>query len=162
MKTLKSLTLIAVSALGLFSCSPTPQQIKASAEEQITVNKGLDSVLRNLDEAYQSYHAPTMDAALESLNVYLDNARIKMQQIKPLSENQKLTEAIEEKISLMKSIAQNEAVEQVRIYKLPDTSFTDDLRKKWDDLDNNVKQKVNQATQKVENAYQEIQNSYTK
>ena len=164
MKTLKSLTLLAVSFAGLLSCQsgPTKEQIKATAEAQLLVNKELDSVYRRLDDAYQSYHPATMDAALEGLNSYLDNAQSKIQQIKPLSQNQKLTGAIEEKIAVMKSVAKNEAIEQIRIYKLPDTSFTEALRKKWDDLDNSVKQKVNQATQKVDNAYNEIQNDLKK
>ena len=164
MKTLKSLTLLAVSFAGLLSCQsgPTKEEIKASAEEQLLVNKQLDSVYRILDDAYQSYHPATMDAALEGLNVYLNNAQSKMQQIKPLSQNQKLTGAIEEKIAVMKSVAQNEAIEQVRIYKLPDSVFTEDLIKKWNDLDTSVKQKLSSATKNVENAYNEIQNELKK
>ena len=164
MKTLKSLTLLAISFAGLLSCQsgPTKEEIKASAEEQLLVNKQLDSVYRILDDAYQSYHAATMDAALEGLNAYLDNAQSKIQQIKPLSQNQKLTGAIEEKISVMKSVAKNEAIEQVRIYKLPDSVFTEDLIKKWNDLDTSVKQKLSQASQNVESAYNEIQNELKK
>ena len=164
MKTLKSLTLLAVSFAGLLSCQsgPTKEEIKASAEEQLLVNKQLDSVYRILDDAYQSYHPATMDAALEGLKVYLNNAQSKMQQIKPLSQNQKLTGAIEEKIAVMKSVAQNEAIEQVRIYKLPDSVFTEDLIKKWNDLDTSVKQKLSQASQNVESAYNEIQNELKK
>jgi hypothetical protein len=164
MKTLKSLTLLAISFAGLLSCQsgPTKEEIKASAEEQLLVNKQLDSVYRILDDAYQSYHPATMDAALEGLNVYLNNAQSKMQQIKPLSQNQKLTGAIEEKIAVMKSVAQNEAIEQVRIYKLPDSVFTEDLIKKWNDLDTSVKQKLSSATKNVENAYNEIQNELKK
>ena len=42
--------------------------------------------------------------------------------------------------------------------KLPDSVFTEDLIKKWNDLDTSVKQKLSQASQNVESAYNEIQN----
>ena len=150
-------TIAAAVLAGLFSCQPSKEEIKTSADAQMVINKGIDSVFSVLRESYESYHPATMDAALENLNNYLDKASLDMQKIKPLSPSRELSEAVLEKISVMKAIAKNEAVEQVRIYKLPDTSFTDELRRKWDETAKNVEQKIAEADKKVEEAYSEIQ-----
>ena len=162
MKKVLFIATAAISFAGLFSCQPSKEEIKASAEAQMAINKGIDSVFTILNDSYESYHPATMDAALEGFNKYLDIAVENMRKIKPLSENQQLTEAITEKISVMKKLAKNEAVEQVRIYKLPDTSFTEELRQKWDEIAKNVGEKVLEANKKVETEYNEIQKKNNK
>ena len=157
MKTIKYLTLSALSCACILSCQPSQQQIKASADQQMLVNKALDSAFRVLDDSYQTYHASTMDAALEGLNSYVEKAETQMQQMESLSQNADLTKAICEKIAIIKAIAKTQAIEQVRIYKLPDTAFSDALRQRWDDLDSQVKKQLNEANSKIESAYQNIQ-----
>ena len=62
----------------------------------------------------------------------------------------------------MRSIAATEAKEQVRIYKIPDSDFTDDLRHKWDDISKRVEQKVSEANDIVSKANKEIKQNNQK
>ncbi|MBQ5403158.1 MAG: hypothetical protein IIU11_02145 [Bacteroidales bacterium] len=155
----RTLALLAVSFLGLAACQPSKEQIKSSVDAQLVINKGIDSVYKILENSYETYHAGTMDAALEGFSTFLNKAETDLKTIKPLTESGQLTSALEEKIAVMKSIAANQAVEQVRIYKLPDTVFTDDLRQKWDKISKQLKQKISEAQKKIDEACSQINKS---
>jgi hypothetical protein len=97
--------------------------------------------------------------ALENLNKYLTSAKETVQNFNSGSDVSKLQAVIIEKIDVMKSIAENESVEQVRLYKIPDTEFTTELRNKWDGIAKNVEQKINEVNKKVEDTRNELTKS---
>lgn len=157
-KRLAQIALAAVSACAI-SCSPSAEKVKSTLEVQMAVNKGVDSVYRILNNSYETYHATTMDAALENFSMYLDSSKVILESIKTVGQSDKLTDAIESKIAVMKSIAVNESVEMVRIYKIPENEFNDELRSKWDAIAKGVEQKVKESNKKVDDTYNEIVNA---
>ena len=158
MKKITILMLTVFAFTTIFSCKPSEEQVK-SVDSLMVINKNIDSVYRILNEAYESYVPATLDMALENLNKYLTSAKETVQNFNSGSDVSKLQAVIIEKIDVMKSIAENESVEQVRLYKIPDTEFTTELRNKWDGIAKNVEQKINEVNKKVEDTRNELTKS---
>lgn len=132
------------------------EQTKASAASLMAVNSGIDSVYNQLQQSYETFSATEMDRALEGFNNYLLQATKTIQDTKVGDDCKPLQDAISSKIGTMYSIASNEAKEQVRIYKIPDSDFTDDLRHQWDAISATVAKKVSDANSKVNQAIETI------
>lgn len=146
----------AMLAAAVASCTPAIERTKASASSLITVNNGIDSVYNQLLQSYETFSATEMDHALEGFNNYLLQATKAIQDIQADDDCKQLQDAITSKIGVMLAIASNEAKEQVRIYKIPDTDFDEELRRQWDDLSAAVERKVSESNSKVKQAIETI------
>ncbi|MCQ2252127.1 MAG: hypothetical protein MJZ61_01620 [Bacteroidales bacterium] len=157
------IVLCAVALAGaIFACAPSAEQIKASAGNLMAVNKQVDSVYTLLNNSYESYQPAAMDKALEDFTVFLSQSQQNIQAMEVLENTTKLREALINKIDVLQHIANSESKEQVRIYKLPDEAFTDELRTQWDGLARNVEKKVKEADKNLNDTYTELLNTLNK
>lgn len=132
------------------------EQMKADAASLIAVNHNVDSVYNALKQSYETFQAAEMDRALEGFNKYLAEATKTLGGMNVGPECQPLHQLLNKKVETMRSIASNEAKEQVRIYKIPDSDFTDELRQQWDNISSAVDKKVSVANTKVNQAIETI------
>lgn len=154
----KALKIIAVAmiATATVSCGGSEEQLKADAASLIAVNHNVDSVYNALKQSYETFQATEMDRALEGFNKYLAEAESALGAMNVVPDCQTLHQLLSQKVQTMRSIAANEAKEQVRIYKIPDTDFDEELRKQWDDLSAAVDKKVTDSNDKVKQAIETI------
>ena len=155
-KTLKIIA-VAMLATAAISCGGrSEEQMKADAASLMAVNHNVDSVYNQLKQSYETFQAAEMDRALEGFNKYLAEATKTLGGMNVGPECQQLHQLLTKKVGTMLSIASNEAKEQVRIYKIPDSDFTDELRQQWDNISAAADKKVSEANTKVNQAIETI------
>lgn len=103
-----------------------------------------------------------MDKALEGMNAYLVEVSKILKDPNYPDDCQELKNAIVDKVIVLQQITSNESKEQVRIYKIPDSDFTEELRKQWDNIDESVTKKLENANSKVLKAKDDINNQNNK
>lgn len=155
-KTLKIIA-VAMLATATIGCGGrSEEQMKADAASLMAVNHNVDSVYNQLKQSYETFQAAEMDRALEGFNKYLVEATSTLSGMNVGPECQQLHQLLTQKVGTMLSIASNEAKEQVRIYKIPDSDFTDELRQQWDNISAAADKKVSEANTKVNQAIETI------
>lgn len=155
-KTLKIIA-VAMLATATIGCGGrSEEQMKADAASLMAVNHNVDSVYNQLKQSYETFQAAEMDRALEGFNKYLVEATSTLSGMNVGPECQQLHQLLTKKVGTMLSIASNEAKEQVRIYKIPDSDFTDELRQQWDNISAAADKKVSEANTKVNQAIETI------
>ncbi len=139
---------------GVVGCNSkqSEEQVKATTTSLMAINNGMDSVFNQLKQSYETFQPIEMDRALDGMNAYIEKAAGDLRSMKIEGDCKVLSDAIAEKAETMRKIASTEAREQVRIYKIPDADFTDDLRKQWDNISANVDKKMSDANAKVSEA----------
>jgi len=156
-------SLIAVATIvAIQGCKPSPEQINASVGTLMAVNKGIDSAYTELHNSYQTWNPQVMDKALEGMNAYLVEVSKILKDPNYPDDCQELKNAIVDKVIVLQQITSNESKEQVRIYKIPDSDFTEELRKQWDNIDESVTKKLENANSKVLKAKDDINNQNNK
>ncbi|MBQ1698153.1 MAG: hypothetical protein II075_09755 [Bacteroidales bacterium] len=159
-KTAIKIAAAAMLATMVVGCGGTQeQQTKESAASLMTINRGLDSVFTSLKQSYETYQASEMDNALEGLNKYLTQASESLRAMDIEKDCLPLQKAISDKIEAMRNIAATDAKEQVRIYKIPDADFTEELLHQWDNISATVDKKLSSVSSIVSKAYDEINNN---
>ncbi|MCR5454415.1 MAG: hypothetical protein K6F33_05455 [Bacteroidales bacterium] len=157
-KTVFRIVVAAMVAFSLYGCASQSVKTQCNADSLMAINRGLDSVYTELKKSYDTFIPSEMDNALAGLNKYLATASQTLGSMQVVSDCMPLKDAIVKKVATMSSIATNESKEQVRIYKIPDTDFTDELRAEWDKISAQVAQKMEYANNEVAKAQQEIKN----
>jgi hypothetical protein len=155
-KTFKIIAVAMLAAATIGCGGRSEEQMKADAASLIAVNHNVDSVYNALKQSYETFQAAEMDRALEGFNKYLAEATKTLGGMNVGPECQPLHQLLNQKVETMRSIASNEAKEQVRIYKIPDSDFTDELRQQWDNISSAVDKKVSVANTKVNQAIETI------
>ncbi len=149
-KTVVKIAAAAMLATMVIGCGGNQeQQNQASAASLMSINRGVDSAYVQLKQSYETFQAAEMDNALEGLNKYLASVSQTLGSMSVPNDCKPLQKAIADKVETLRSIAANESKEQVRIYKIPDTDFTDELRAEWDNISARVDKKVSDANSKV-------------
>ena len=112
---------------GVVGCNSkqSEEQVKATTTSLMSINKGMDMI------------------------DYNEKAADSLRSMKIEGECKELSDALIEKAGTMRKIASSEAREQVRIYKIPDSDFTDELRTQWDAISTNVDKKMADANAKI-------------
>lgn len=146
-----SILTAAMLMAGVVSCNTqqSEEQVKATTTSLMSINKGMDSVFNQLKQSYETFQPIEMDRALEGMIVYIEKAADSLRSMKIEGECKELSDALIEKAGTMRKIASSEAREQVRIYKIPDSDFTDELRTQWDAISTNVDKKMADANAKI-------------
>jgi hypothetical protein len=152
----------AIMAASIQCCTPVEEQIKASSASLMTINRGIDSVYNLLNQSYETFQASEMDNALAGLNKYLDQASQNLRDLNLSDDCKPLCKAISDKVETLRSIAATESKEQVRLYKIPDSDFSDELRRQWDNISARVDKKFTEASAKVTNANNELKKKQKK
>jgi hypothetical protein len=143
---------------SIMGCTSPAVQTQNNMHTLMNINRGIDSVYVLLQQSYDTYQATEMDNALEGLNNYLAATAQKIGSMQVDDNCKPLLEALAYKVETMRDITATESKEQVRIYKIPDTDFGDDLRKKWDDIASHVEKKITNANAKVTDECNKIKN----
>lgn len=148
-----ALLMVVAAACG---CSSSELKTQNDTTTLSAINRNVDSVYNALKQSYETFQPAEMDRALDGFNKYLAEASLKLSEIKVEKDCQQLHDAVSSKVGVMLSVASNEAKEQVRIYKIPDSDFTAELRQQWDDISATVDKKVSAANAKVNQAIETI------
>jgi hypothetical protein len=128
----------------LISCKPSPKEAAAFNDRIMSEQKKVVMAYDGLLETYDSYVPRKMDSALIDFENQalesIDNVRA----VVPVIEGEALKNAVLEYLEIYKSVAQNEAEELVRLYKVPENEFTPEIRIQWDarykDVDTRIKE----------------------
>lgn len=150
--------MLATSVLGCdyLNLGQNKEKTKEATQSLMTINNGVDSVYNLLVKSYETFQPEEMDRALEGFNTFLANAAKSLGEMDMPEECQQLRQSLSEKVEAMRNIASSDAKEQVRIYKIPDADFTDELRQQWDKISSSVEEKVSDFNSKVSNALDAI------
>lgn len=143
---------------AIHACQPSQEQIKTSTNTVMSVNKLIDSTYLELKNAFESYDNARIDASIESLKTMLNTAQQDLENMDIPENCNDLRKAVDEKIIVMKQLADKELNEQVRIYKIDDADFTDSLREEWDRYAASTEQKIKDANNKVKTQLDKLSN----
>lgn len=148
--------MLATSVVGCEYINQNSAKTKEATQSLMTINSGVDSVYNVLLKSYETFQPEEMDRALEGFNSYLEKVSKSLGDMELPEDCQQLRKSLSEKVNAMRDVASTEAKEQVRLYKIPDTDFTDELRKQWDDLSSTVEKKFTDFNSQVSQALDAI------
>ena len=151
----------AVLSSAIIGCNTQSGPSEASINTLRHLNGDLDSVFNELKSSYETFEPAKMDFALEGLNSYIDKASAELKDMKIENGCQQIHKAMLEKVETMRGIAAKDAKELVRIYKIPDSDFTPELRQQWDNISASADNKMKDVNAKVNQAFAETSNPKT-
>lgn len=150
---------ICAAAMGIVACSPSQEQIKQQVDSAMKINADIDSAYQALVFSFETYKPQLMDAALDGLRQYMNDAKARLQKAKlPSGE---LKAALGAKIDIMESLSQNECAEQVRLYKISEVEFTESNRNEWDEYAKSAEKKLSEANKNVTKSFNNISKKQT-
>ncbi len=144
--------------IAIQACQPSQEKIMASAGTVMNVNKQIDSCYLELKYAFESYDNARIDAQIEQLKAMLISADEQLMAMDLPDHCSDLRKSLSDKIMVMKQLAEKELNEQVRIYKIDEADFTDNLRQEWDAYASSTEQKMKAANAKVSKSFEKISN----
>jgi hypothetical protein len=134
----------------LISCKPSPKEAAAFNDRIMSEQKKVVMAYDGLLETYDSYVPRKMDSALIDFENQalesIDNVRA----VVPVIEGEALKDAVLEYLEIYKSVAQNEAEELVRLYKVPENEFSAELHVQWENKYKEVDKKLKEADKKLQ------------
>jgi len=155
MKYRKAIAMLIAGATMMFcACGPSPEKIQQNVDSAMKINHDIDSAYQVLNYSFESYMPANMDAALEGLKKYINEADKRLDAVDVPSQD--LEKALRDKISVIRELALKECAEQVRLYKISEVEFTETNRSEWDEYAKSAAQKLNGANAKVNDAYSKI------
>ncbi|MCQ2973984.1 MAG: hypothetical protein MJ211_04165 [Bacteroidales bacterium] len=161
MKYLSSIFSAIICTIFFVSCQPSAEQVKTSAESLNNIYKSVLEKYAELENSYELCYAETMDNALANLNSEIAKATEELNKFQMVSGCEPLFNAVKSSIEVYKSIAEKDSKEQVRMYKVPDEEFTEELRNSWDQIAKSVETRTKDANASVEKAYNEVSKLFT-
>lgn len=157
---LPSLTALMLAVLCI-SCKPSAEQIMQNADSLKNMYKSVVDAHQVLAQTYETYIAADMDAAHKTLDENLKKASAAIAKIEVLEGCENLASAVKAGLEVYKTVADVDSKEQIRIYKIDDANFTDELREKWDGIARSVETKTKQADAEVDKAYSEVAKQFS-
>lgn len=156
-KSLIKIASIAMLMASVYGCTSSEVITAADTKTLMTINRGVDSAYNVLKQSYEVFEAAEMDNALAGLNTYLETTAQTIKAMEVSDDCKELQKAISDKVQTLQGIAATDSKEQVRIYKIPDTDFTGELRQQWDEIAARVDKKVAEADANVKKAVDVIE-----
>jgi hypothetical protein len=158
-KTIFFLAFAALIAL-LISCKPSKEEAKkyndALVNEEVLVIEAesafTDAVVNNKQEE--------LDKLYDAFVSQIDASTTLISAMKPLGGDTKFKDATLALLTAYKSVAKNEYAEVLKIAKLPDEEFTEELNNKLNDLSIAIDEKLNKEVQNFLNAQKELAGKY--
>ena len=102
-----------------------------------------------------------MERKFWRLDENLKKASAAIAKIEVLEGCENLANAVKAGLEVYKTVADVDSKEQIRIYKIDDANFTDELREKWDGIARSVETKTKQADAEVDKAYSEVAKQFS-
>lgn len=144
----------------LISCKPSKEEAKkyndALVNEEVLVIEAegvfTEAVVNNKQEE--------LDKLYEAFVSQIDASTTLVSAMKPLGGDTKLKDATLSLLTAYKSVAKNEYAEVLKIAKLPDEEFTEELNNKLNDLSVAIDEKLNKEVQNFLNAQKELAGKY--
>lgn len=141
---------VAAAAFFLCGCGVSPEVRRVNDREALmAICRDVDSVYLVLSQSFDSYNAGVMDSALAGFNSCLASVSSRVGSLEVSDGCRDLYAAVAEKVRVFSEIGAVDSREQVRIYKIPDSDFTDELRAEWDRISAAVRGKVSKANARV-------------
>ncbi|MBQ3656126.1 MAG: hypothetical protein II956_04660 [Bacteroidales bacterium] len=134
----------------LSSCKPSPKEAAAFNDRVMSEQKKVVMAYDGLLETYDTYIARKMDSALLVFTSQTNKAIENVTDITPVKDGEILKVAVLEYLNVYKSVAENEADELVRLYKVPENEFTPELKAKWDLMYKDADTKLKEADKKLQ------------
>lgn len=148
MKYTNFLPLMAVLLFSVAACGPSREEAAAFNDSIINEQKAVIETYDALLESYDTYEGEKMDAALENFTAQIKRSLTAVNNISSISGGDKLKQAAGDCFAVYLSVAENEAPEMVRLYKVPEGDFTTDMRVQWDGIYKSVDTKLKDADKK--------------
>lgn len=133
----------AAAAVLLSSCGTTPKEAASFNDKLMLEQKNVVMKYDALLETYDTYVPAKMDDALLEFQSQVESAIYQVKNIDPVSGGSALHETMLNYLETYHTVAVDDAVELVRLYKVPENEFTSEMRSQWDlkykDVDSRLK-----------------------
>ena len=148
---MKHLIYIPALLLTLFSsCRPSPKEAAAFNDRIMSEQKKVVMAYDGLLETYDSYVPRKMDSALLDFQTQTTDAIRNVRETVPVQEGEFFKDALLEYLEIYNSVAQNEADELVRLYKVPENEFSPEMHVQWENKYKEVDKKLKEADKKLQ------------
>lgn len=136
--------IVAMGAL-LSSCQPTPKEAANYNDHLMEQQKAVVIKYDELLETYDTYVPQKMDDALFAFQSQVENSVYTVRNSVELSGGSSLKEALLNYLEVYQTIANEDAPELVRLYKIPENEFTPEMKAIWDGKYKAIDQRIKDA-----------------
>jgi len=149
-----------VVVMALVACSPSPEQAAAYNDKIIDEQIAIVDKIEVLVETYQYYIPADMDKAYNDAINQTDKAIANVTAMDKFDGKNTFKDAALELFNGYKVVLESEYKEMVRIYKIPDDSFTEEHYQQWDKLAEEADKKMEVAFEKFGKVQDEFAKKY--
>ena len=152
--------LLALVMTVFSACKPSPQTAADYNDCLMSEQKKVVVKYDELLETYDTYIPKKMDDALLNFEIQVDNSIAAITETEAILEGEKLKAAVLEYLEVYRSIAEEEAQELVRLYKVPENEFSPEMRVAWDSKYKAVDTKLKAADKKLQEVQKEFAENF--
>jgi len=150
----------AIGAIYLSSCKPSPKQAALYNDMIMAEQKKVVIAYDGLLSTFDTYVARKMDSALIEFQSQTLEAIDNIKNITPIPEGETLKMAVLDYLSTYKDVAENQADELVRIYKIPENEFTPEVRVRWDSKYKELDATIKNADKKLKEVQKDFADNF--
>ena len=151
-------SLFAIALCALCACGPTKQDAANFNNALMAEQKAVLEKYDAFKESFDTYLPEKMDNSKAELIAQLKKSQQIVENTDAIAGGENLKQATADYIATCLDVATQEGVELVRIYKVPENEFTEQLRDEFDGIMRNAETKVLEAHKKLNDAQEDFAN----